>query len=331
MDISLAARISDGLMAQVPAYVRPTRRLSLLSAVLAGFTLLQAGLATARPAATASPPGLGRGSVFIGFSTQERRPRFALEEDTREALDGSIALALPAGMGVWIDAGASRAWSREGSSWRLTDLEFGPSWGESRQWDQVDLAGWLTVAASAGDTPERDPWYGGLGDWSFGVGARAAVRVLERDLPAPLWVGFDLRYRSQGRSGWIYLPHNSVAISDSAGVVNGAVVTWQARVEFRGERACLATVLLREEILDSSAMLAGREKPLYLIQSAGLRLWRGMGVAIGGEFMLSGDDIETEFSARSVLPSWGVRFGLSWTFSPRSMPRRGDLSAQIRR
>ncbi len=303
-------------MAQVATHVRPARRLSLLSAVLAGFTLLQPGLAGARPAATASPPGLGRGHVFIGFSIQERRPRFALEQDNREALDGSFALALPAGMGVWVDAAASGAWIGEGSSWRLTDLEFGPSWGESARWDRVDLVGWLTLAASVGDAPERDPWYGGLGDWSFGAGARAGIMVLDSDLPAPLWLGFDLRYRSQGRSGWIYLPHNSVAISDSAGVAKGAVLTWQARAEFRGERACLATVLLREEILDSSAMLAGREKPLYIIQSAGLRLWRGMGVTIGGEFLLSGDDIDTEFSARSVLPSWVVTIGLSWAFGP---------------
>jgi hypothetical protein len=114
-----------------------------------------------------------------------------------------------------------------------------------------------------------------------------------------------------------------VAIGDSTGALDGAVVTWQARVEFRGERAELATVLLREEILDSRPVIETEEKPLYLIQSVGVRVWEQVGVVLGGEFLLSGDDKETEFGARSALPSWTVRIGLSWAYSPWASSERG--------
>ncbi len=292
------------------SHVFPKASLAIAMAVL--LLLAPAETVRARPEAAASLADSGGVRLAVGYSLEELRPRATLEKESRSVLDGTLRVWLPQGAGLWARARSGGPWKGGDTSWALTDLDFGPWWQRSRIWDRVDVTGWVTFSAAAGKTPSEGVWHRGLRDWSYGFGSRISARVLGGGASLPIWLGFDVRYRTQGRSGWVYLPRHSVAIADTAGAFGGPVLTWQGRLELRGSRAVLATVVLREEPLDAAGALAQKERPFFLIQSAAVKIRGRLGAVVTGEVLLSGDDKETEFSARSVLPSWAVSFGASW-------------------
>ncbi len=278
-------------------------------AALAIVAVVHSG-AAAEPLITISRCDSGASSIAFSYSLDEIRPRASFDKYSRAVVDGAIRFAFPAGAGLWTHARVVGPWSDETGAWLLTDFELGPSWGVRNRWGRMDFEGWLSLAAPAGKAPEREPWYGGLRKWSYGPGFNADVRALGGG--SSVWLGFGLEYRSQGRSGWVYLPRHSVAIADSSGVTEGSVVTWRARLEIRGERATIGTAILQENLIDAGALLSEREEPLYVVQTAHVRIWRGLGAVGVGEILLSGDDNGTVFSARSILPSWSAAIGLSW-------------------
>jgi hypothetical protein len=274
-------------------------------------------LALAGPAGAVPPTAISRcdsgvSCASFAYSGEEIRPRAVFDKYSRGALEGAIRFATPTGVGLRARARASGPWSGERGDWVLTDLDLVPFWEARNRWGRLDLEGWLTLAAPVGKVPASDPWYGGLRKWSYGPGFDAAVRAFGGGSGTSIWLGFGLEYRSQGRSGWVYLPRHSVAVADSLGEVGGSVVTWQGRLEIRGERATLATAILQENLIDAGALLSDAEEPLYIVQSAYVRAWRGLGIEASGEVLISGDAAETGFSVRSVLPSWSATVGLSW-------------------
>jgi hypothetical protein len=276
--------------------------------------LVLAGPAAGGPLTAISRCDSGASWVSFTYGGEEIRPRASFDKYSRAALDGTIRLAAPAGAGFLVRARAAGPWEGETGGWFMTDLDLVPSWEARNRWGRVDLEVWLTLAAPAGVAPARDPWYRGLRKWSYGPGFNVSARAAGSEPGTSIWLGFGLEYRSQGRSGWVYLPRHSVAIADSSGEIGGSVVTWEGRLEIRGERATLATAVVQENLIDAGALLSKTEEPLYLVQSAYVRAWRGLAVTAVGEVLLSGDAAGTDFSVRSVLPSWTATVGLSWEY-----------------
>lgn len=281
-------------------------------AALMLYLMPSAGAAAGRPLITVEPGAPGRSKITFGYSVEKMRSELVMESSSRRVVEGTAGHELRNGLGVWAYAKASGGWTESADAWTVTDLEFGPSGALRGLAGRLDVDGWFTLAARAGKTPGEDVCYGGVNAWSYGAGARASANVLGAGGSSHLAVAFDLRYRSQARSDFIYLPHHSVALANTAGASSGSVLVWQARLELRSDRAGLATILLREEPLGAGEVFSGTEKPLYLIQSAGVRAWRGIGIFANGELLLSSDDKDTAYEPRSVLPAWGFSVGLAW-------------------
>jgi hypothetical protein len=268
--------------------------------------------AAGRPAAGVEPGVPRRSIVSLSYSQEYLRPELSALSSSRGVLDGRAGYDILDGLGVWARARVAGPWSEGGNSWTLTDIDFGPRAGARGLKGRFDLDGWLTFAAPAGNEPASDVWHDGVKDWSYGVGGRISAIVLGAGKSSHVTLGFDMRYRSKARSGWVYLPHHSVAIADPEGAAGGSVVTWQGRIEMRNDRARLATVLLREAPVDAEALLSGEEKPLFLMMCAGVSVGKGIGVLAKGELLISGDDDTTQYDPRSILPEWGFSVGLSW-------------------
>lgn len=255
-----------------------------------------------------------RASFSFYYSGEQRRLKTESDNVQREAVEGGAWLHVTRSVSLWARARGSGPWGDDRSSWSLTDLEFGPHVYSGRRWGRADIEGWLTMAAPAGTAPEDDIWYKGIRAWSLGIGARAAARVLGRSGSTPLWGVFGFSYRGSGRSGWTYLPHHSVAMADTANELSGKVFTWQAGLEFRGERATLSTGFLWEEPLGAGEIMVTKERPIYLIQRAGVRAWRRVSLMVSGEILLSGDDPETSFKTVSLVPRWSAGVGVTWGY-----------------
>jgi hypothetical protein len=248
------------------------------------------------------------------YCMEQRRLKLATDNVERKAAEGAAWLKVARSAGLWVQAKGSGPWEDGDSGWSLTDLEFGPYVRPGLKWNRVDLSGWLTLAAPAGKSPSDEIWYRGLRAWSFGVGARAEAIVFRRLQTTPMWVGIDLRYRTNGRSGWVYLPHHSVALADTAGWSGDGVFTWQAGLEFKGERAGLSTGLLWEEPLGAAEIMATKERPFYLVNRAYVRARENVTLALIGEILLSGDDPATSFKTVSLVPRWTACAAVGWDY-----------------
>jgi len=271
--------------------------------------------AACRPAITVDPGEWNRSGVTVMYSSEQLRPELVTEHFSRGVIDVTGGYELRDGLGLWARARGSGAWTGSDGDWTLTDIEFGPAGGFRDLAGRYDIDGWLTFAAPSGENlVEAGVGYGGAGDWSYGGGARVAATVWGTGKSSQIALVFDLRYRSQAMSDGVYLPHHSLALAGTEGTSGGAVISWQARIEMRSERARLATIVLREEPLDAGSLLIGKEKPFYVIQSAGARVWKGIGAFANGELLLSGDKEGTSFEPRSALPSWGFSVGLAWEY-----------------
>lgn len=265
-----------------------------------------------RPSIDVEPGIPGRTAVAVRYSTEHLTPDSGKDDFSRGTMEFAAAREISRGLGIWARAKGTWPWSESDGSWKTTDLDFGPYACARGLAGRFDFDGWITMAVPSGDDPEEDVWYGGVSEWSYGVGARIAGKVMGVGKPTHLALGFDVRYRSQARTDWIYLPYHSVAVAGGEGGSGGAVLAWQARLEMRSGRARLATVVLREEPIDSGGIISGKEKPLFIIQSAGVRAGKGIGVVASGELLVSADEGATSFNPRSVLPAWGFSVGLVW-------------------
>jgi hypothetical protein len=103
-------------------------------------------------------------------------------------------------------------------------------------------------------------------------------------------------------------------MADTLRELGGDVFTWQARLEFRGERATLSSGFLWEEPLGAGEIMATKERPFYLIQRAAVKTWRSVSLMASGEVLLSGDDPETPFKAVSLVPRWSASVGVRWGY-----------------
>jgi hypothetical protein len=272
-------------------------------------------LVYADPPESGAAAGSERLTFTFSYSREQKRLKSADENVQREIFEGGTWLRLTGPLDFWARVRGSGPWGEDGTAWSLTDLEFGPRASSGLWGGRVDAEAWLLLAAPAGNEPEGDIWYRGLESWSLGVGGSLGAGLLGGSGATPIRVAFDISYRGSGRSGWVYLPHHSVALADTAGVFGGGTLTWQAKLEFRGDRATLSTGLLWEEPIGAGEMMALKERPIYVVQRAALRAWKSASIAAGGEVLLSGDDPRTEFKVVSLVPRWSAYLGVGWGFT----------------
>jgi len=304
------------------------RRLSPASLVLAlsipclsvtfpfGYSpALSPGLAYADPLDSGAAAVSDRLTFTFSYSREQKRLRTAVENVQREVLEGGARLHLKGPLGLWARVKGSGPWGDDGTARSLTDLEFGPRASSGLWRGRVDAEAWLLLAAPAGNEPEGDIWYQGLESWSLGVGGSLGAGLLGGSGATPIRGSFDISYRGSGRSGWVYLPRHSVALADTADVLGGGTMTFQAELEFRGDRATLSTGLLWEEPIGAGQIMALKERPIYVVQRAALRAWKSASITAGGEVLLSGDDPRTEFKVVSLVPRWSAYLGVGWGFT----------------